>query len=76
MRSELPSSILVRRGLNGIATAIIRRAFAGAIFVQCHFLRTRSQSPEPLAAPKDAFAKAEQPSQSWPVSWWKLQKVR
>jgi hypothetical protein len=40
MRSALPSFLVLRQGLNAIATAIIRRAFAGAMLAQSHFRRS------------------------------------
>ena len=39
MLPELQSLILLRQGVNAVTTAIIRRAFAGAIFAQRHFRR-------------------------------------
>jgi hypothetical protein len=40
MPSQLPSFIRLHQGLNAIATAFLRRAFAGAILAQRHFRRS------------------------------------
>ena len=40
MPSQLPSFIRLHQGLNAIATAFLRRAFAGAILGQRHFRRS------------------------------------
>ena len=40
MPSELPSFIRLHQGLNAIATAFLRRAFAGAILAERHFRRS------------------------------------
>jgi hypothetical protein len=40
MRSSLPSFLGLRHGLNAIANAIIRRAFAGAMLAQSDFRRS------------------------------------
>ncbi|EIG63595.1 hypothetical protein Bra1253DRAFT_00088 [Bradyrhizobium sp. WSM1253] len=39
MRAAQPSFLVLRQGLNAIATAIIRRAFAGAMLAQSDFRR-------------------------------------
>jgi hypothetical protein len=48
MRSALPS-FLVLHGLNAIATAIIRRAFAGAMLAQSHFRRSPARHLKSIA---------------------------
>lgn len=40
MPSELPPFIRLHQGLNAIATAFLRRAFAGAIRAERHFRRS------------------------------------
>ena len=51
MPSELPSSIRLHQGLNAIATAFLRRAFAGAILAERYSVAARAPSREQPAAP-------------------------
>jgi len=51
MPSQLPSFMRLRQGLNAIATAFLRRAFAGAILAQRHFGAARTPSQEQPPAP-------------------------
>jgi hypothetical protein len=45
MRSAQPSFLVLRQGLNAIASAVIRRAFAGAMLGQWDFRR----NPHPIS---------------------------
>ena len=55
MPSELPSFIRLHQGLNAIATALLRRAFAGAILAERHFRRSpRTISGAACGSKRDA----------------------
>jgi hypothetical protein len=55
MPSELPSFIRLHQGLNAIATAFLRRAFAGAILAERYFRRSsRTISGAACGSKRDA----------------------
>lgn len=57
MVSERPSFILLRQGVNALTTAIIRRAFAGAIFAQRHFRRSPNTISRTACGSNGTFGK-------------------
>jgi hypothetical protein len=57
MPSQLPSFIRLHSGLNAIAKAFLRRAFAGAILAQRHFRR----SPHTIAGAACGSERAAKP---------------
>ena len=57
MPSQLPSFIRLHQGLNAIAKAFLRRAFAGAILAERHFRR----SPHAIAGAACGSKRAAKP---------------
>ena len=60
MPSQLPSFIRLHQGLNAIATAFLRRAFAGAILAERYFRRSsRTISGAACGSRRDATSCVE-----------------